>query len=436
MGPMHLRVVGLVIAAIATSGCAVPLGPGVRVGKENLALEMDAAPGSTQFEVQARLRVRNTGNRALPSLTIALPPAARIRRVSALGGNARVVGEEARITFSFAPLWAPRAVQRLDVTYELQLPAAPIAVAPESWLLRVQRPPGLLASGNPTAERLHIEVSGPAGWMVILGDHCERLPATLRPRAIGVGLRDPEPVLVAGAFSVQLIRGRYLGVRLLTQKPCAPEAARRVSAEIEQSYDLFRRLLGRLPYRLRALTVVEATPVGMGTPEGAARGSVIVMPAATLEKVLARGMVDQQADRLVARLWIGGALRARPDQRPLLEEGALEFLLLRAREVRSGSSLLEQAEGAARREYRELERAPEASRRSRAEALRGMLFFLELDRQLGPQPVEQALGMLARLQDGRPVGLGELRAALEQLTGRDLGELFERWSTLRTLPRD
>ncbi len=436
MGAMRLRLITLVMAAVAASGCAVALGPGVRVEKESLALRVDAAATSTRVEVQARLRVRNTGNRPLPHLTIALPAAARVLRANTEDGKASAMTETGRVTFSFTPQWALRAVQGLELDYELVLPAAPLAALPESWMLRVERPSGLLASGTERADRLHIEVSGPAGWVVALGGHLVQLPAGERSRKFDVGLRDPEPVLVVGPYFLERFRGRHLSVRLLTQKPLSSGAARQMAAEFEQSYELFRGLLGRLPSRLRALDVVEATPMGTGVAEEVARGSVVAVPAGTLEEALSAGRLEQQADELVARLWIGGALRTRPELRPLLEEGALQFLLLRAREVRLGSNLLEQAEAEARHKYRELEAAGGTSSQSRAEALRGLLYFLALDRRLGPQPVEQALGRLARLQDGRPVGFGELRAALELQTGRALGDIFKRWSTTRELPGD
>ncbi len=74
--------------------------------------------------------------------------------------------------------------------------------------------------------------------------------------------------------------------------------------------------------------------------------------------------------------------------------------------------------------------------RRRIAAAKAALFFIALEDAYGEAPVRSGLAQVVALLRGKEVGFGDLRAALEQTTGKNLAEPFRVWLYSTGIPQD
>jgi hypothetical protein len=74
--------------------------------------------------------------------------------------------------------------------------------------------------------------------------------------------------------------------------------------------------------------------------------------------------------------------------------------------------------------------------RRRIAAAKAALFFVALEDAYGEAPVRSGLAQVVALLRGKEVGFNDLRAALEQTTGKNLAEPFRVWLYSTGMPQD
>ena len=74
--------------------------------------------------------------------------------------------------------------------------------------------------------------------------------------------------------------------------------------------------------------------------------------------------------------------------------------------------------------------------RRRIAATKAALFFIALEDAYGETPVRSGLSQVVALLRGKAVGFSDLRAALEQTTGKNLAEPFRVWLYSTGIPQD
>jgi len=74
--------------------------------------------------------------------------------------------------------------------------------------------------------------------------------------------------------------------------------------------------------------------------------------------------------------------------------------------------------------------------RRRIAAAKAALFFIELEDTYGEAPVRSGLSQVVALLRGKEAGFSDLRAALEQTTGKNLAEPFRVWLYSTGIPQD
>jgi hypothetical protein len=74
--------------------------------------------------------------------------------------------------------------------------------------------------------------------------------------------------------------------------------------------------------------------------------------------------------------------------------------------------------------------------RRRIAAAKAALFFSALEDAYGEAPVRSGLAQVVALLRGKEVGFNDLRAALEQTTGKNLAEPFRVWLYSTGMPQD
>lgn len=413
------------VAVVTSVGCAVALGPGFTVEQETVQVRLDVAP-QVQLELSERLRLRNDGNRPLDQVTIALPAGARL-----LADHARGDAEAAPSTFFLQPPWKPGQSRQVQVRYLVQPDGFPFVLAGERWLARPQPPRGLFAHGAATAEKVRLVATGPPGWVVLAGGRVATLKTDRRPVELQMRGNDPQPSLAVGRFYSQTVRRGSWKIGFFTLQPLRRETAAAAAAQLAERLQGSEQLFGRFPYRLKLLAVVEANEPDMALPD------MLVVPPGWVARAAAEPAAGW--DRLVARLWFGGVLRAEPAWRAFLEKGAANFAAVHLSAARLQDGSVEQERQRWMQQYQQLaplfvhpnQRVLSGTQRDQWEEVRGTLFFLTLEQQVGGQAIGRALGELARLEAGRSVGVAELRAALEQQTGQNLADWFDRWTSPR-----
>ena len=73
---------------------------------------------------------------------------------------------------------------------------------------------------------------------------------------------------------------------------------------------------------------------------------------------------------------------------------------------------------------------------SSPDAAKAALFFIALEDAYGESPVRSGLAQVVALLRGKEVGFSDLRAALEQTTGKNLAEPFRVWLYSTGMPQD
>ena len=72
----------------------------------------------------------------------------------------------------------------------------------------------------------------------------------------------------------------------------------------------------------------------------------------------------------------------------------------------------------------------------RMAAAKAALFLISLEDAYGEAPVRSGLAQVVALLRGKEVGFNDLRAALEQTTGKNLAEPFRVWLYRTGVPQD
>ena len=72
----------------------------------------------------------------------------------------------------------------------------------------------------------------------------------------------------------------------------------------------------------------------------------------------------------------------------------------------------------------------------RIAAAKAALFFIALEDAYGAAPVRSGLAQVVALLRGKEVGFNDLRAALEQTTGKNLAEPFRVWLYRTGMPQE
>jgi hypothetical protein len=151
--------------------------------------------------------------------------------------------------------------------------------------------------------------------------------------------------------------------------------------------------------------------------------------------------------RALARDWFGEELRVSGNAAMGMGEGLPEYATIVIDEARSGESarrarvirLLNDFDEARKRAEEKslgssfLSDSPEQRRIALAKA---PLFYIALEDSYGEAPVRRGLRDLAELLKGQEAGYDDLRAALDQSTGKSLEKSFHIWLREKGIPKD
>jgi hypothetical protein len=160
----------------------------------------------------------------------------------------------------------------------------------------------------------------------------------------------------------------------------------------------------------------------------------------------------QDIDQAMARSWFGVEMYPAPDAAVGIGEGLPNYATIVVDESAGGEparrrriqqfleaydAAVQQTAGTRDGEKSIITTMPyDPFEQRRIAAAKAALFFIALEDAYGEAPVRNGLAQVVALLRGKEVAFGDLRAALEQTTGKNLAEPFRVWLYRAGMPQD
>jgi hypothetical protein len=472
-----MSIAPVALCAMLLAGCSVPLAPGYELEKQTLDVHF-VAGSPPHLAIRAGYQLRNVGNSELTSIDATLPLEKTFARQDLrvqIDGRSVVAapvpnlasdetpGDDFRIPFD--PPWPEKKRLSLVIEYDLA-PALPgrasIAVNENSfhihqggWIPVLQTPRKLFAHDVERPDPAPINFLVPAGFAVLSGGD----PAGSKKRGGEVEYRfrlqkwDLDPYVVAGRYQQQTVNLPGPGVIFWTLEPLSPAMAQASGGRLSAAMTTYEKAFGTIARSAQPIWLVETPALlrsfSSAEDEPAARpfpGGVLLNRAAFAAGVASESFLAL-ADHELAHTWLGEEIILRPEARLGMGEGFAEYATVVLAEARGGPAARREAVERFLRAYDD-ERTKAADKPLRALTARdpweqrrlaftkGALFFVALEDQYGEDGVRKSLAYLFRTMRGESAGYAELRSALEQQTGQNLGGFFRAWLDGKGIPED
>ena|GEM_PF-692158 len=462
----------IVAAALWVSGCGVALAPGYTILKETRAIQF--VPDSpSALRISLHYGLKNTGTTDLSFVDMTFPAAQEFgRKDLRVQWDAHAVGlqelpEEYRpehpdtLRIEFASPWLRGKSHTLDVEYTLSSPrdsGSRITIgndafhlAPRGWAALPQPPHHFLSPYPARPPHMTYSVRVPSGFRVLARGRLKhrRTVGSDQEYFFQLNKNDLAPFVVAGRYIETPMGGASGTVVFWTLHPLN-ENAGSMPQRISNAWATLEKDFGPVDTALRVPHVVEA-PGLLSEVSGGSGPGVASFPGGALvnERTLALGIASdafaEQVSHALAHNWFGDQMYPSPDAALGIGEGLPEYATVVIDEAQGGP--------AARRKRIEhfLNRYNQARAREketplgvtlmtdppgpRAIALaKAPLMYVALENECGEGPVRHGLRQVVTLLRGQEVGFDDLRSALEQTCGKDLGEFFRVWLYAKGLP--
>jgi hypothetical protein len=455
------------VAALCASSCAVPLGPGYTVEKQNVEVAFTSSP-NPRIDVQAQFQLRNTGNQPLSALEIILPDAdlysvneARIEWDGApLAPEVcpDPLGRIARLTFP-SP-WAVRARRSLQIVYSIARPGPASAqldfafdaffLPAEGWSPVLRPAPGLFGSGGSAPKRWPLAVRIPRAFQVHSTGKLGNTDARGTQKVMRFVQRpdDNYPFVLAGQYAAATERVGHQTIHFWMRNWRGPAVLQSVAQSIARAADAYHAVFGPRTKEERDIWIVEC-PVNDGcgstssldapVPPPLKRGSIIAnvafLDADFLNASPSAESLALAAATLLAPSWLGYGRNPGYWEQELPMSELPGFAAEFAREALGGPAARTATIRAA---LAGIPRAG-AAQKSTSESLsreKSLLFFFALEDQFGRDHLHAALRHMVQARRGRGYDLNVLIAALEEETGKTVAPFARLWLKHPGIPEE
>jgi hypothetical protein len=474
-GAPHSRFAALLVvgSALCTSACVVPLTPGYRIVKESRAVRFVLGQ-RPELQIRERYTLENSGNSDLTFVDVNFPDEKLFGRKNLrveLNGRETTLGnlpaesrQESPNTFRipFGSPWMRKQARELLIEYSFSSPedsGARITLSEDSfhlgsreWFPLPQPPKHVFAPYPSRPDRTMYTVQVPMNFLLLARGRL----AGRRRRGNEIEYRfelrkgDLAPFIVAGRYVESSSNHKSGSAIFWTRRPLTQDASAAVE-QITAAWNILETDFGPLDKNigphviespgLRAHITGETGPAAAQFPGGA-----LVNPAA-----LALGLDNEEflerVTHALAHDWFGDEIFPAPDAVLGMGEGLPEYATIIVEEARKGDA------GRRRRVAQYLRTYDDARKRAAERPLtitmmsdpfeqrlialaKAPLFYVALEDACGPAPMQKGLHHLVTLLRGQQASYGSLRSALEESSGKNLGELFRVWLNDRDVPRD
>jgi hypothetical protein len=457
-----------------SSACTVPLAPGYQIVTESREVRF-VPEQPPRLEIQARYTVQNTGTSSLYFVDVIFPDEKLFGRKDL---RVEVNGQEAKVTslpaehqretpnamrIPLDPPWKQKQRRELAIDYVFSSPedsGARITLDDSSfhlgsrgWFPLLQPPKHPLAPYPRRPDKSVCTVRVPASFTVL----SRGTPAGKKRDGGEVEYRfelrskDLAPYVVAGRYVETASQNRSDAAVFWTIEPLKENAVP-TEERIAAAWSILQTDFGPLDKNIRVPHIVEAVRLrahvgGEPGPTAAAfPGGVIVNPEALALGIGSEDFLEQVTHAL-AHNWFGDEMYPASNAALGMGEGLPEYATIVIDESRNG-------EASRRRRILEYLRRYDAALKEGAENPLGVttlndppeqrriglakapLFLASLEDACGKAPMWSGIRSLVMLLRGQEVGYDDLRAALEQSSGKDLAETFRIWLYEKGIPAD
>jgi len=453
--------------------CAVPFAPSYRILKASYEVRFVAGP-PCQLAIHLVYKLQNDGNSDLGFLDAKFPDEKEFGRKdlrAQMDGPASPAIRLAPVSETSPPNtlrlsldspWTQGQVRTLGIEYTFASPENSGALITLSenefhlgaggWLPELQPPKHVLASHPQPPALATYTLRVPADFIVLArgtskgqseegGDVEHRLE---------LGKDVGPPFVVAGRYVSTPPNRRSHSAVFWTLAP-VPDDLSAAIEPITLAWKTLETAFGPLDKNIVAPHIVESPE--LHPPVGAASEVAVAFPGGAIANPAVFGLGVRNEAFLdivtlaLARNWFGEEIHPGPGTSIGIGEGLPEYATIVVEEARNGPA------GRRRRIFEYLRRYDEA--RTRADEIplgmttltdpigprqialaKAPLFYVALEDICGELEVRQGLARLVALLGGQEVGYSDLRAALEQSTHRNLGQMFRIWLNDKGLPQD
>jgi len=360
------------------------------------------------------------------------------------------------------PAWEHKQKRELVIEYTLSSPedsGARITIAESGfhlgfrgWFSVLQPPKHVLAPFPKRPDKTIVAIRVPQDFLVL----SRGTPAGQKQEGGDVEHRfllrqdDLAPYVVAGRYTQSFPRGKSNSAIFWTLAPLRedPTAA---GDRIAAAWNVLQTDFGPLDRNIRVPRVVECADlrahiVGEEGPAAASfPGGALVNSEALALGISSEAFLEKVTHAL-AHNWFGNELYPTSDAAIGMGEGLPDYATIVIDEARNGSAARQQRVSGLLRAYdNALKQAAEKPlgvttmldppEQRRIALAKAPLFFIALEDAYGEAPVRAGLNRMLTLLRGREVGYDDLRAALEESTGKNLAELFRIWLYGKGIPK-
>jgi hypothetical protein len=447
---------------LCTAGCTVSLAPAYRIIKESN--EVRFVPGQiSELSVRSSYTLENYGNGDLSSIDVVLPNAKSYglkallikvngREASPVELSAEPATEDAtrfRIPFDLA--WNQK--QRLDLIIEyafaspedsgtnVGLSSTSFHVISRGWFPRLQPPTHVLSPSPASPERVAYTIQVPTDFLFLA-------PGKPAGRAKNGGevkhrfeLResDPAPFIVAGRYVDSCSNDRNCGTAFWTLEPLNGGRAR-AEEELASAWIILQKNFGPLEKGNLVPHIVESPgerQIGHDVPSAVPFfGGVLANPQAISLGVYSKDFLDL-VTRALAGNWFGVRVYS-SNSNVSMTEGLSDYAVIVIDEARHGDSarsgrilkFLDEYDSACKGAVEKplaVVTMHDPVEQRRIALAKAPLFFIALEDTYGEASVREGLAQVVSLLRGQEVGYQDIRAAIENVTNKDLAPIFRTW---------
>ncbi|OLB86264.1 MAG: hypothetical protein AUI12_09495 [Acidobacteria bacterium 13_2_20CM_2_57_6] len=467
---MHSRFASVTLSSIAAfwaAGCAVPIGPGYAIEKQQVRVQFVPAP-EPRIRIDAEYTLKNTGNQPLSELELRLP------------GRRRFHFDEPRATWDATTLtigvstenprnavialpqpWTKSARHMLHLSVDyLPAPTSEGALSfssnafflpAQGWSPELLPTRGLFATGGVPPKKWELSVRVPEGFLVHTSGRQTKASRKNGEMMVfaSQGANDHYPFVIAGRYGSSQIDAGGEKINLWTKK--TPEAAKlkELSEALLRATKVYDEVFGARTKERSATWIVEC-PVATGCFTLPTRTNAVLLGEKEGEPTLAE-MVS--ADTLMAELrsdaprvgavaapslaasWLGYAqnpgffeqeppLSALPAFAASIVREAAEGTDSRAETIRRALQLIPEKTAA---------REPEDQAVARAKSF---LFFYALQDRYGREAFRKAMSHMLQARRERGLELSDLIAAFDQEANQNAAEFVRLWMKRPGVPEE
>jgi hypothetical protein len=472
----------VVVILLCASSCAVPLAPGYQILKESREVGFSAGP-PPELRIRTSYTLQNIGLSDLAFVDVIFPDEKIYGRTGLhVQWNGHEVTPEKlpaeyqqeqpdTLRLRCDPPWARKEQRSLQIDYSLVAPAeqgARITLGADNfhlgsrgWIPLPQPPNRVLAPYPARPPKTFYTVRVPDNFLVLAAGTPAGRKKTGGDTEYRFELRkyDVPAYIVAGRYADSSSRGKstetaYVSFWTLQPLQGDPAAA---AQRIAAAWSALQKDFGPLDKNIPGPHIVESPEVrGRSGEENQSAAASFPGGALVNSSALALGFqneeLTQEINQALAHSWFGVEMYPVPDAAVGIGEGLPNYATIVVDESSGGQAARRQRirefVDAYQRGVQKYAGTPNSEQsvittmlydpfpRRRIAAAKAALFFVALEDTYGEAPVRSGLAQVVALLRGKEVGFGDLRAALEQTTGKNLAEPFRVWLYSTGMPQD